>query len=144
LDEIHLCKGLVAPGLLNIKDGDDILMVEVPQQLHLAQSPKAEHRVVEWSNLLDRNLLSAGLVKRRTREGRGVSIYGNKIYTLDHSQVPMPLVDLPDDSVSTFSYHILDIVLLGDIEGDLARPGGIRRARHVIGFEGGSAPQQGD
>ena len=82
LDEIHLCKGLVASGLLDIKDGDNIFMVEIPQQLHLTQSSKAEHGVVEWSDLLDRNLLSAGFVKRRARERGRVNIRGNKFWTL--------------------------------------------------------------
>jgi hypothetical protein len=47
---------------LDIQNGDDVLVVKVAQQLHLAQCPKAEHRVVEGGNLFDGNLLAGRLV----------------------------------------------------------------------------------
>lgn len=65
LDEIDLVKGVVAPGLLDVEDRDDVLVVEVAQQLHLAQRPQAEHGVVEGGDLLDGDLLPGGLVDRR-------------------------------------------------------------------------------
>lgn len=43
LNEINLCEGFVISWLLNIQDGDDVLMVEVAQKLHLSQSPEAKH-----------------------------------------------------------------------------------------------------
>jgi len=58
LDEIDFGKGLIVPRLLNIQNTNNILMIEVSQQLHLAKSPQTEHTVVEWSNLLDCNLLA--------------------------------------------------------------------------------------
>jgi hypothetical protein len=43
LDQVNLRKRIIAPGLLDIKDTDDVLMVEVPKELHLTQSSQAEH-----------------------------------------------------------------------------------------------------
>ena len=41
------------------------------------------------------------------------------------------MYDLPYNPVSSLSYHILDIVLLRDIEGNLPRPSRIGRgSRH--------------
>jgi hypothetical protein len=71
LDQINLVKGFITPRLLDIKDRDDVLMVEIPQQLHLAQRPQAEHGMIEWGDLLDGNLLSGGLVDGGTiRDGQ--------------------------------------------------------------------------
>jgi len=64
LDEIDLGKGLVVAGLLDIKNGNDVLVVEVSKQLHLSQCSQAEHGMVEWRNLLDGHLLARGLVQR--------------------------------------------------------------------------------
>lgn len=58
LNEVHLGKGLVVSRLLNVENGNDILVVEVSQQLHLAQRPQTEHGVVERRNFLDRDLLA--------------------------------------------------------------------------------------
>jgi hypothetical protein len=63
-----------------------------------------EHRVVERDNLLDGNLLSRRLVKSGA-----------------------------DDTVCALANNILDVILLADVEGDLAGSGlrrGARR-RHV-------------
>jgi len=66
LNEINLRKRLIAARLLDIKDGDYVLMVEVSQQLHLTQSAQAEHGMIEGSNLLNSNLLARRLVQGRT------------------------------------------------------------------------------
>jgi len=63
LDEIDFCEGLVAAGFLDIEDRNDILVVEISQELHLAQSSEAEHRVVERRNLLDSDFLAGRLVE---------------------------------------------------------------------------------
>ena len=66
LDEIDLVEALVAPRSLDVQNRNDILMVEVAQQLHLTQSSQTEHGVVKGNDLLDCNLLTRGLVNRRT------------------------------------------------------------------------------
>jgi hypothetical protein len=68
LNQIDLCERFITSGLLDIKNGDDVLMIEVSQQLHLTQGTQAEHGVVEWGNLLDRNLLARRLVQGRAVE----------------------------------------------------------------------------
>lgn len=65
LDEINLSECFIAPRLLDIKDRDDIFVVEVPEKLHLSQGSQAEHRVVERGDLLDSDLLSGGFMKCR-------------------------------------------------------------------------------
>jgi len=65
LDKVDLLEKLIASWLLNIKDRDDVLVVEVAEELHLAKGSQAEHGVVEWGDLLDGNLLSGWLVKGR-------------------------------------------------------------------------------
>jgi hypothetical protein len=40
-------------------------MIEVPQQLHLSQRSETEHGVIEWSDLLDCDLLLRWLVDGR-------------------------------------------------------------------------------
>ena len=37
LNEVHLIEGLVVAGLLDVENGDDVLMVEISQQLHLSE-----------------------------------------------------------------------------------------------------------
>jgi hypothetical protein len=66
LNEVNLRKGLQTAWLLNIKNGDDVLMVEVSQKFHLTQRPQTEHGMVERRNLLDRDLLARRLVDSRT------------------------------------------------------------------------------
>jgi hypothetical protein len=66
-----------------------------------------KHAVVERDNLFDSDLLSRGLVKSRA-----------------------------DDTVCALANNILDVILLADIEGDLAGSGCRRssaRRRHVGG-----------
>ena len=36
LNQVHLSEGLVVPRLLNVEDGDDVLVIEVSQQLHFS------------------------------------------------------------------------------------------------------------
>lgn len=102
LDEIDLCECFVAPGLLDVKNRDDVLVVEVSKELHLSQGSQAEHGVIERSDLLDSNFLTRWFVERGT-----------------------------DDAICSLSYNILYVILLGDIEGDLARSG--RRIRRAVG-----------
>ena len=65
LNEVDLGEVLVGAWLLDVKDGNDVLVVEVAEELHLAESAKAEHGVIERGDLFDGNLLSRWLVKRR-------------------------------------------------------------------------------
>ncbi len=37
LDQVDLIEGVIAPRLLDIEDGDDILMVEISKKLHLPE-----------------------------------------------------------------------------------------------------------
>ena len=66
LDQIDLLEGLIVPRLLDVEDGDDVLVVEVAQELHLSECSQAEHGVVERSDLLDGDLLARRLVDSRT------------------------------------------------------------------------------
>ena len=126
LDEIDFVEAVVAPGALDVEDGDDVLMVEVAQELHLAEGSKAEHGVVEGGDLLDGDLLAGRLVNRRAGRAR--------------SAIPSPSSHakndgrhLPDDTVGTLADDILNVILLADIEGDLAGVGrvvGGLSARH--------------
>jgi len=43
------------------------------------------------------------------------------------------LLNSPNNTISSFSYHVLYIILLRNIERDLARTCGIRRSRHCAG-----------
>lgn len=65
LNQVDLCEALVVSWLLDVEDGDDVLMVEVAKELHLTESSQAEHGVIERSNLFDGDLVSGRLVKCR-------------------------------------------------------------------------------
>jgi hypothetical protein len=58
LDEIDFSECLEATRLLDIKDGDDVFVVEVPKELHLAQRSQAKHGVIERRNFLDGHFLT--------------------------------------------------------------------------------------
>ena len=58
LNKVDLVEALVAPGLLDVEDRDDVFMVEVPEKLHFAKGSETEHGVVEGSNLLDGDFLA--------------------------------------------------------------------------------------
>lgn len=62
LNEIDLIKGVIAARLLDIEDGNNVLMVEVSQQLHLTEGSETEHGVIEGCYLLDGNLLARWFV----------------------------------------------------------------------------------
>lgn len=62
LNQVHLVEPLVVTGSLDIQNGDNVLVVKVAQQLHLAQRPQAEHGVVKGCNLFDGDLLARWLV----------------------------------------------------------------------------------
>jgi len=65
LDEIDLGKGLVVSWPLNVEDGNDVLVVEIPKQFHLAQSAQTEHGMVKGSDLLDGHLLVGWFMQGR-------------------------------------------------------------------------------
>lgn len=62
LNEIDLVERVVASWLLDIKNGDYIFVVEVSEELHLAESSEAKHGVVEWRNLFDGYFLARRFV----------------------------------------------------------------------------------
>lgn len=62
LNQIHFIESLIIAGSLDIQDGDNVLVVEIAQQLHFTECAQTKHGVVEWSNLLDRDLLARWLV----------------------------------------------------------------------------------
>ena len=64
LDEVDLGECLVVARLLDVENRDDVLVVEVPQKLHLSQCSQTKHGVVERSDLLNGHLLTRGLVQR--------------------------------------------------------------------------------
>jgi hypothetical protein len=66
LNEVNLGEGIQTARLLDVQNGDDVLMVEVAQQLHFTQRPQAEHGMVKGRNLLDGDFLARGLVDSRT------------------------------------------------------------------------------
>lgn len=67
LNQVDFVEGLVAPRLLDVKDADNILVIEVAQKLHLAECSQTEHGVIEGCDLLDGDLLSRGLMYRRAK-----------------------------------------------------------------------------
>lgn len=92
---------------MDIQDGDNILVVKVPQQLHLSQCAQAEHGVVERGNLFDGDLLAGWFVN-----GGAAQVFSMETFLPEWTC-------LPDDTVSTFTDDILDLVLVGHVEGDL-------------------------
>lgn len=73
LDEVDLSEGVVAPGLLDIQDGNNVFVVEVAKQLHLTQSSETEHGVIKGCDLLDGDLLARGLVDSRALNSVSIS-----------------------------------------------------------------------
>jgi len=63
LDEVDLCESLEIPRSLDIQDGNDVLVVEISQQLHLSQRSQTEHGVIERGDLLDSDFLARRLVQ---------------------------------------------------------------------------------
>jgi hypothetical protein len=58
LNEVDLGKAVVITRSLNIEDRNDVLVVEVSQQLHLTQSSKTKHGVVERGDFFDGDFLA--------------------------------------------------------------------------------------
>ena len=65
LHEINLSKLLDRRRLKYIEYADDVLVVEVPQELDLAECAQAEHRVIEGRDALDGYFALGGYVRRR-------------------------------------------------------------------------------
>ena len=65
LNEVNLSERLVVARLLDVEDRDDVLVVEIPQQLHLSQCSQTEHGVIKRSDLLNSHFLTRRLVERR-------------------------------------------------------------------------------
>jgi hypothetical protein len=80
--------------------------------------------VIERGDLLDGDLLTRGLVNGGTEE---VSV--SEGWHRDDAQQRK---NIPDDTIGAFTNHILDIILLAHVEGDLAGPRSVRgvRSRH--------------
>jgi len=115
LNEIDLIEAVVAAGFLDIKDGYDVLVVEVPQQLHLSKSSQTEHGMIEGCNLLDRDLLA-----RRFMDGRAVvRVFVSPGPRFIFGRAPHWKIS-PDNSISSLSDNILNVILLADIERDLS------------------------
>lgn len=68
LNQVHLGETFVVPGLLDVENRDDVLVIEVSKQLHLTQRAQTEHAVIERRNLLDRDFLAGGFVESRALE----------------------------------------------------------------------------
>lgn len=109
LNEIDLGEGFKIPRFLDIKDRDDVLVIEVSQQLHLAQGSQAEHGVVERGDFLDRNLLARGFVQGRATRPLVCLVL-----------LPIVAGTLPDDPICALSHHILYVILFRHIEGYLS------------------------
>ena len=58
LNEVHFGECLVVSGLLNVENGNDVLMVEVSKELHLSQGSQTKHGVIEGSDLFDGHFLT--------------------------------------------------------------------------------------
>lgn len=62
LHQINLFETLQAPRPGDIEDIDDVLVLEVAEELDLAESAEAEHGVVEWGDFLDGDAVLGGEV----------------------------------------------------------------------------------
>ena len=70
LYEVNFLEILEALGSQDVENRDDVLMMEVAQQLYLAQRSQAEHRVIKGGDSLDCNLSLGGYVYGGTAHGR--------------------------------------------------------------------------
>lgn len=132
LNQIHLLEGFVAPRLLDIENANDVLVVEVAQELHLSEGTQTEHGVVKRGDLFDGHFLARGFMYRRaTQEERRE--WELAIRSRPQKTASARASDSPDNSIGALADDILDVVLLADIEGDLAGPGRVGRlgSRHV-------------
>lgn len=69
LDEVNLFEIVETGGSQDVENRDDVLVMEVTQQLYLAQCSQAEHRVIKGGDTLDRNLPLGGYVYGGTAHG---------------------------------------------------------------------------
>lgn len=67
LDEIDFVERVIASGLLDIENRDNVFMVKVSKKLHFAKSSETKHGMIKRCNLLDGHLLARRLVNGRTR-----------------------------------------------------------------------------
>jgi len=65
LDEIDFGETRVVAWFLDVENGNDVLVVEVAEELHFAESAQAEHGVIEGGDLFDCDFLARGLVESR-------------------------------------------------------------------------------
>lgn len=86
MDEIDFGERLIVSRLLNIEDGNDVLVVEVSEELHFSEGSETEHGVVKGGDLLNGDLLSRGFVECRTK---------HKISDFDQPDVPSSLLPCP-------------------------------------------------
>lgn len=53
LNQVHFAEGLEVTWPDNVKDRNDVLVVEMSEQLDLSEGPQTEHRVVKGCDALD-------------------------------------------------------------------------------------------
>ena len=70
LDKVNLLKVVETRGPQDVENRDDVLVMEVTQQLYLAQCSQAEHRVIKGGDTLDRDLSLGGYVYGGAVHGR--------------------------------------------------------------------------
>ncbi len=93
LDQVNFRKCFQAARFLDIKDRNDVLVVEVSQELHFSQCAQAEHGVIEGRDFLDCDLLARRFVNGRASllvsEAIDKSIE-NSVTKLRHTRLPQP------------------------------------------------------
>ena len=107
LDEIDLVEALIIARSLDIEDGNDVLVVEISQQLHLTQGSQAEHGVIKRGDLLDGHSLAGGFVDGGANN--------------QHGMIQNRKSNLPDNAIGALADDIGNFILVGNVEGDLAR-----------------------
>jgi len=70
LYEVNFLEVIEAGGSQYVENRDDVLMMEVAQQLYLAQRSQAEHGVIKGGDSLDCDLSLGGYVYGGTAHGR--------------------------------------------------------------------------
>ena len=65
LDEVYFFKVLEGRRAENVEDGDDVLVVKVPEQPDLSEGAQTKHGVVKGGDTLDGDLSLRGEVHRR-------------------------------------------------------------------------------
>ena len=91
LDQVDLGKCFQAARFLDIKDGNDVLVVEVSQELHFSKCAQAEHGVIEGCDFLDCDLLARRFVNGRATwlvSERIDKSIENSVTKLRHTRLP--------------------------------------------------------